>query len=124
MGGKDPDSRRSFPWDENQWNKKLLAWFKQCVALRNAHPALRTGDFKVLYAEGDVIAYARTLGEEVFIVLLNAGHSSVMLDIAVEAALSGTYQACIGGIGQFTVADGKMSAISLPQRYGLVLKRQ
>jgi len=124
MGGKDPDSRRSFPWDENQWNKKLLVWFKQCVALRNTHPALRTGDFRVLYAEGDVIVYARTLGDEVFIVLLNAGHSSVVLDITVEAALSGTYQACIGGTGQFAVADGKMSAISLSQRSGLVLKRQ
>lgn len=123
MGGKDPDSRRTFPWDEQQWNQALLAHFKQCVALRNAHPVLRTGDFRLLHAEGDVIAYARTLGEAAFVVVLNVSYAEVTLDVPLGATLSGQYQACLGGSGQFDATAGTLQGIRLPPRTGLVLAR-
>ncbi|MCW1967790.1 MAG: glycoside hydrolase family 13 protein [Anaerolineae bacterium] len=123
MGGKDPDSRRTFPWDEQQWNQSLLAYFKQCVALRNAHPALRTGDFRLLHAEGDVIAYARTLGEAAFVVVLNASYADVTLDVPLGAMLGGRYQACFGGDSQVDATAGMLQGIRLAPRTGLVLTR-
>ncbi|MCL4505585.1 MAG: glycoside hydrolase family 13 protein, partial [Chloroflexi bacterium] len=61
LGGKDPDSRRTFPWDTpEQWNRNLLQYTKDCIALRHKYAALRRGDFRFIYAEGNAVAYLRT----------------------------------------------------------------
>ena len=38
-GGRDPDNRRSFPWDTGRWNSTLLSYFKRCIALRKYRPS-------------------------------------------------------------------------------------
>jgi len=74
-GGKDPDSRRAFPWDESAWNTDLRRWVKMLISLRKSSPALRRGDYKRLYLdEGNgSYVFARILGEEKIVVALNAG---------------------------------------------------
>ncbi|NLF65953.1 MAG: alpha-amylase [Chloroflexi bacterium] len=73
-GGRDPDSRRAFPWhDEASWRTDLLADVRRFVALRHSTPALRRGDFRVLYAERQVVVFQRRLGDEVAVVAFNAG---------------------------------------------------
>ncbi len=71
-GGKDPDNRRAFPWQEASWNQELRYWIKSLIALRKRSSALRRGDFKQLYAEDGVYAFSRILGSEKILVVLNA----------------------------------------------------
>jgi len=51
----------------------MLALYSKLLLLRRAHPALSVGDFALLEAEGDVLAYERRLDEERVIVALNLG---------------------------------------------------
>ena len=75
-GGKDPDSRRAFPWKEADWNQDLRTWVKTLIARRKQTPCLRRGDYITLLAEDGHYAFARTLGEEKVLVVMNAtGHS-------------------------------------------------
>ena len=50
---RDVDARWPFPWhDESQWDRELLAYFRELIALRHRYPALRGGEFHPLFAEG------------------------------------------------------------------------
>ena len=60
-GGRDPDCRRAFPWDINQWDTDLWDYVQSCISLRKTYPALRQGEFTLLQAENGVIAYLRKL---------------------------------------------------------------
>jgi neopullulanase len=84
-GMQDPDSRRSMVWDSARWNRDVLDATKRYTALRNKHAALRRGSFKVLYAQGKTIAFARSLKDETLIVALNAGHPPVTFDLPMES---------------------------------------
>jgi glycosidase len=73
-GARDPDSRRAFPWDdEASWRTGLLADLRRFVALRHRTPALRRGDFRILYAEGQVLVFQRHFQDELAVVAFNAG---------------------------------------------------
>ncbi len=81
-GGKDPDNRRAFPWNEPEtWDKELLGDFRKMIALRKERPSLRRGSFTFLYAQGDVAAFLRQLGAESIIVVFNTGQSRTRIDI-------------------------------------------
>lgn len=44
MNARDPFCRAAFPWhDAWQWDRDLLGFYRQAVALRHGYPALRTG---------------------------------------------------------------------------------
>ena len=51
----------------------ILTLYRRLLAMRRAHPALSIGDFALLDAEGDVLAYERRHGAERLIVALNLG---------------------------------------------------
>ncbi len=70
-GGLDPDCRKAFPWDPQSWDPEILAFYQQCITIRKAHPALRTGDFKTLSAEDDLLVYQLSLKEDVVVVAIN-----------------------------------------------------
>ncbi|MCY7392998.1 MAG: glycoside hydrolase family 13 protein, partial [Leptolyngbyaceae cyanobacterium CAN_BIN12] len=76
-GAIDPDSRRGFP-AEADWDQDLLNFHRQLIALRHAHPALRVGDYKTLYAQGEVYILARSLPTETIVVAVNAGTQSAI----------------------------------------------
>lgn len=81
-GGKDPDNRRGFPWGRREtWDTDFLAWTKRCIRLRHAHGALRHGEYRTLYAQGDLLAYARFTGHEVFVLALNRGTQTAVFDV-------------------------------------------
>lgn len=44
-GGKDPDCRRAFPWDESQWDHELRNWIKGLINTRHNTPVLRRGSW-------------------------------------------------------------------------------
>lgn len=86
-GGHDPQCRRSFPWDESRWNTRLRNYFKQCIALRKAHPALRRGDYITLYAVGNIYAFARHYEHETMVVAFNVGQEPIALNVPVASLL-------------------------------------
>ncbi len=84
-GGKDPDSRRAFPWKETDWNQELHAWVKTLISLRKRIPSLRRGDYLRLLAEDGHYAFARTLGEDKVLVALNATSRARQLEVPCSA---------------------------------------
>lgn len=126
-GGKDPDCRRTFPWDQPlSWDRDLLGWFKSAIQLRKKYVALRTGDFRVLYAEDDVLAYARVLDDERLIVVLNSGMNDALLDVRVAQSLQlmdGTpVREVFGGQARKFVTGGMISNMKVAGRSGVVFK--
>jgi cyclomaltodextrinase / maltogenic alpha-amylase / neopullulanase len=80
IGALDPDARRGFPI-ESEWDRELLEYHKQLIALRHAHPALRIGTYRVLYAEGHAYAFVRELDGEEIVVAVNVGIEPVKLSL-------------------------------------------
>ncbi len=79
-GAIDPDSRRGFPLYAN-WNREILNTHRQLIALRHSYPCLRTGDYRVLYAQGAVYIFARTLATEELIIAVNVGTAEALINL-------------------------------------------
>ncbi|MBC7261856.1 MAG: glycoside hydrolase family 13 protein, partial [Chloroflexi bacterium] len=126
-GGKDPDCRRAFPWDEQRWNKELLAYVKRCIALRKAHPALRHGEYKTLLAQGGVYVFGRRLlcggaTEETLICVLNSCQTPWELHVPVQDYLpEGTVLHGVWGEGTAMVQGGHLVGLTVAARTGMVL---
>lgn len=82
-GRLDPDSRRGFPM-EAHWEIDVLDYHRKLIYLRHQYPALRTGEYKVLFAETTVYVFARTLGDEELIVAVNIGTEPVHVSFQVN----------------------------------------
>jgi len=88
-GGHDPANRGAFPWHQtDSWDTELLHEFQRLVALRRQRPSLRRGTFQFLWSATDVVAFARQLGEETTIIVLNAGRQTRRLDLPVDRLLA------------------------------------
>jgi neopullulanase len=117
-GRHDPDCRRAFPVDESSWDKALLAYARAVVALRNAHPVLRHGDFRPLAATGDAVAYGR-FGGGAAVVALNAGDEPAR----IQFEFAGSVQTVsLPGVDTPTVegGDGRVT-LTVSARSGAVL---
>jgi cyclomaltodextrinase len=73
-GGKDPDCRRTFPWDPKVWKQDLRDWVKTLVSLRKRYSCLRRGDYQRVGVEDirGCYAFTRTLGDEQILVVVNS----------------------------------------------------
>ena len=65
LGGKDPDNRRAFPWDNFAEMQKapVFEYLKGLIALRNNSPVLRDGVLDISYNVGR-LELVRTLGKK------------------------------------------------------------
>ena len=88
-GGRDPDSRRTFPWDETTWKVDLRQYVKALIKVRNDRNALRRGDFKLFSVASaeNIIAFTRIDGNDTCIVLGNASDQRKEIKIDVSALL-------------------------------------
>ncbi len=114
-GGHDPDCRKSFNWDASTWDTDLLDYTKACIALRKAHPALRTGEFRAVHVDEDTYAFERVLDGERLIVALNTAEeprSFSLADIDNEILF---------GAAQI-VQNGERVQVTVGARQGVVLK--
>jgi len=120
VGDLDPDSRRTMQWDQPEiWDRELLAFHKQVIALRQAHPALRTGAYHRLYADQDVYAFARTNDAERVFVAVNVAEAPRSVAVPVGDLLGGEMLEPIFGAGTVMVEAGQVQ-FALPARSGLV----
>ena len=117
-GEHDPDCRKSFPWDENKWDRDLLGYTKEIVELRKKNPALRRGDFKRLWSDHGVYAFSRTFEGKTFVVALNMSESPQQIHVTYEANKGP--RPVFGDASDISV-DGRLT-FTLPARSGVVLK--
>lgn len=85
-GGKDPDCRGAFPWDEKHWDNELRDWVKNLVTLRKRYKSLRRGDFIHILTDDRRCCYsfARSLGDECILIALNASSTRRNLRLPVQ----------------------------------------
>jgi glycosidase len=108
-GGDDPDNRRAFPWQEPEsWDRETLALMRELVALRRAHPALRYGDWKLVWSSEQAFAYERTYEGERLVVLINRGEAleRVTLPVALDAPQVVWGEARVSGGEEGIVVEG------------------
>ena len=120
-GGIDPDSRRGFPVEAN-WDKEILEIHRKLIALRHAHPCLRTGDYKVLFTEGELYVFVRVLEQEELIVAVNVGTSSATAEIDTSK-LQSQPKKLLYGTDKVELNNQENSRISLniPARSGCII---
>ena len=126
-GGKDPDCRRTFPWDSpGQWDTSLLQYFKDCIALRKRYTALRYGEFRFVYAEERTIAYLRSLDDQRFVVVINAGaETTINIVIHPEFGLpEGTSLTSLADPKTVYVVKNGQLSVHIGKREGVVLMAQ
>ncbi len=115
-GGKDPDSRRAFPWRESTWDLELRQWVRLLVSLRKRTPTLRRGEFVPILAEDGLYAFARTLGEQNILIVMNASGQERRVEITCAPlgwSEGRALQSLIDG-QRFNVTDGKLPVIMPP----------
>jgi len=60
-GHRDPDCRRTFPWERVTEENALLNHYRKLAAIRNENPVLRTGDLHTLHAHGGTYVIGRRM---------------------------------------------------------------
>ncbi len=107
-GSLDPQCRRAFPWDEEEWDTELLEAHRELIALRHAHPALRSPGYKHIAAEGHLYAFERFDNSERLLVAVNAGDDAATANAEGQLTLLWGEGTAIGG------------SITVPARSGAV----
>ncbi|MFN8510417.1 MAG: glycoside hydrolase family 13 protein [Deinococcaceae bacterium] len=114
LGGRDPDCRRAFPWDQPEtWNTKLLVYSKRLIEARKSSQALKRGKFRFLHAQDDVLVYTRHLGHEHAFVFINSGVQSAQ--VCIPEIPTGQY---VEILSEQTVNLSPNHMFTLPPRSG------
>ncbi|WP_310604446.1 alpha-amylase family glycosyl hydrolase [Anaerosporobacter sp.] len=134
-GTKDPDSRRTFPWERINASTNTISstyaskygdlynTYVNAADVRNANKEIfATGEIKTAYAEGNVIAYARKSATKGGLSAINTSDKAVtfVADVADFLPEGLILQDKLGGTIQATVTDGKVS-ITIPAYSGIMM---
>jgi neopullulanase len=122
-GGPDPDCRRAFLWDQPEtWDHDLREYYKRAIALRHAHPVLRTGGYADLYAKGEVVVYGRRLDSSEALVAFNVGDKAHAVTTPLDGLDATSYSQVWPAASShtFTPENGKLH-LTIPPRSGVVL---
>jgi glycosidase len=104
-GGDDPDDRKPMVWPDSVYadeaadplgrprtpdpvafDAELFRFYQDAIALRQSDAVLRRGGLDVLTAEGDAVAFERTLNDERRVVAFNRGDEDRFLPLPTDAA--------------------------------------
>lgn len=112
-GDRDPDCRRTFPWDQIDVpaRKATLEHYQKVGGLRHEYDALVLGDFRTVHAQGDVYSYLRQYGDQRVLVVLNNGatDADVTLPVGNVGVSDGTgVQQVLGAATTTRVERGAM----------------
>ncbi len=90
-GADDPSCRKPMYWPDlmpyDDANERIeadvLEHYRRMIAIRNSFPALQLGLYQPLLADDEtgVFAFARSLGEQTLVVVLNNGDQTYKLDL-------------------------------------------
>ena len=69
---------------EREDPESMLSLYRALIDLRQSQPALMVGSYQGLPAEGDLIAFTRTAGDDRFLVVLNLGSQEALFPLRKE----------------------------------------
>ena len=78
-GYRDPFCRRPFPWGRE--DASLVDTVHRLGQWRRVHPALATGEFRVVYHDAHAIAYERCLEDDRLLIVANMGDKPLVLTL-------------------------------------------
>ena len=82
-GYRDPFNRCGFPWGKE--DNDLVEWYKDLGQMRGSISAFCDGEFRPVYAEGNVISYLRYDNKSGIYCAFNSGDVDVIMDIPFSA---------------------------------------
>ncbi|MBK9118291.1 MAG: hypothetical protein IPM18_01640 [Phycisphaerales bacterium] len=130
-GGDDPTCRKPMLWEdlqpyeapeENYVLRPQLEHYRRIIALRKAHPALRTGSVQTLLADDDrnVWAVLRKDADEQLIIVATPAAQAQMVEVPVQPNAPRRWQGVFGTEETLEVVDGKLR-LKVPALGGIVL---
>ncbi len=131
-GADDPTCRKPMLWqdlepyekpEENSVITEHLAHYQKAIALRNAHPALRTGLFETLLVddERDVWAFLRSDANEQLVVALNASDKPREISVKLPKGSPSAWQGVWGEVGALKSKADTLT-LQLPPVDGVVVR--
>lgn len=131
-GTKDPDSRRTFPWERIEEANggyeavgrytELYDTYRTAAAVRAENDVFSAGDLKLAYAQGDVIAYARKTDAQGALVVLNGGEEAAEIAADVTGYLpDGTVLGDRLGSGIVGAVENGRIVLTVPALTGLMM---
>ena len=123
MGGREPENRGTFTWDESHWDHDLRKVIQSYIRIRHENPVLRTGEYVPFHAEGRHLAYMRHLEDAHFLIILNAGDEKWDLNLSMGEHLpEGTHLIDLLGGADALVEEGCLRKRTLMPWEGAVFK--
>jgi cyclomaltodextrinase / maltogenic alpha-amylase / neopullulanase len=142
-GADDPDDRKPMIWpdlvydverehplgherpaDAVTFDFPLFRFYQEAIALRNGSEALRRGTYRTLVADDDanVFAFGRSLGEDVYVVVLNRSDDAQNVSFSTPA---GIYELALSTTdhGLRLSHAGTGIELNVAPRSGVVLRR-
>ncbi len=119
-GGKDPDSRRSFPWEQQEtWSSEILEATRELIALRREQPALRSPHFRALWPTGQgdgtmTYAFERRSEDDRIVVIVNAGDDTESHAVPYSTVASNDAE-ILWGTAQFDLGKNHVRVTLLPR---------
>ncbi|MDF1520599.1 MAG: alpha-amylase family glycosyl hydrolase [Brevefilum sp.] len=140
-GGKwedDPYNRQPYPWlDETGTpfyshlqtqtsQDELFDYYANLTAVRDAHPALRTGDYRTLLVDNEnaIYAYGRNIpGVDAAVVVINRGLTAqdVTLDVLGYLPVGANFEDIFSAASYAVDGSGILNNIAVPANKGVVL---
>jgi len=123
-GGKDPDDRRTFPWDWESNPQRTLVhdFYRKAIAIRHDYPALRTGSFATVLTKGKVYSFVRSDEANRIVVVLNNELTPQTAELPLGSFGFADGASLVDRLngGEYRVASGVVS-VKLPPLKGAVL---
>jgi cyclomaltodextrinase len=117
-GGRDPDCRRTFPWEKSQWNSSLRDWYKKLINLRKQSIALRRGYYYPIFDDDEksCFAFLRRLGDDSVLVIYNVSDEKISVSIDIKQLEWGIEQSAISLINNesFSIHDAQLNVTLNP----------
>lgn len=106
-GRHDPDCRKGFPWDQNDWKQDLFDWYKACIQIRTGRGLGQQSRPELLSTSGTATAFRIQSSDGPHLLILNPGSNTVSVtvphdSIADQPVLS------LGSIQKSDVRDGSI----------------
>ncbi|NQT26506.1 alpha amylase N-terminal ig-like domain-containing protein [candidate division KSB1 bacterium] len=122
-GGRDPDNRRTFPWDwkKDPERKAIHDYYQKLTELRHEYSALRTGSFESILMDGKTYGYVREDKKGTFLIILNNEESAKEVTVDISAIGGGKYQDLLTG-EKLKVKENVLN-IELDALSGVLLKK-
>jgi len=121
-GGMDPECREAMPWgNRGRWDEARLQLVRTLIALRAAHPALRTGDAEVVYAHHGVVAIRRRLADDDLLLVVNQRREAVHARVPIAGLAAGPRVPLYGTAAADVEGASEVLHVRMPERAGVLL---